>query len=438
MKLIDTLHNILLNEYSDNIMRKLIEKFKSEEPNLTDTIIISYIIEFKKISQKLENRDIMTYSWKDLETTVDSNKSVRIKAGKIDVTAEDANLLYNKDGVRIYHGKDKTACIKYSNGYSFCIGARGKNNMYSHYRKKTGSNSWSLLDKFVDAPDIIGTPYFVFNDNMDNEDPNHILVIFEYAYDNNKPNARISHYTVTNADNNGDIEFRNFNKIVAKYPWVKPLENVMVADKGMSTDEKEYDKQKEYLESSISNLKNAFLNNYRDSDLSGYYIQLFEYLEYGMDYLNDEITSRERYNAMMNGMNLYQSKIEHDVISQKYIDDAETDENLKAILEKVGKSYMSCFILAKPDDFITPATDYVKRFLIPFLKQQGIKGIEGPYYDKVVEYCVYSMDYMKRLHRDLQKIKDITVNNESAAVIEQILRLSDKIMALNKKYAHIS
>jgi hypothetical protein len=45
---------------------------------------------------------------------------------------------------------------------------------------------------------------------------------------------------------------------------------------------------------------------------------------------------------------------------------------------------------------------------------------------------------MKRLHRDLQKIKDITVNNESATVIEQILKLSDKIMALNKKYAHIS
>jgi hypothetical protein len=438
MKLTETIYSILLKEYSEGVMRKLIEKFKSEEPNLTDTIIISYIIEFKKISQKLENRDIMTYSWKDLETTVDSNKSVRIKAGKIDVTAEDANLLYNKDGVRIYHGKDKTACIKYSNGYSFCIGARGKNNMYSHYRKKIGSNSWPLLDKFVDAPDIIGTPYFVFNDNMDNEDPNHILVIFEYAYDNNKPNARISHYTVTNADNNGDIEFRNFNKIVAKYPWVKPLENVMVADKGMSADEKEYDKQKEYLESSISNLKNTFLNNYRDSDLSGYYIQLFEYLQYGIDYLNDEITSRERYNAMMNGMNLYQSKIENDVISQKYIDDAETDENLKTILEKVGKSYMGCFILAKPDDFISPATDYIKRFLIPFFKQQGIKGIEGPYYDKVVEYCVYSMDRMKRLHRDLQKIKDITVNNESAAVIEQILKLSDKIMALNKKYAHIS
>ena len=438
MKLTETIYSILLKEYSEGVMRKLIEKFKSEEPNLTDTIIISYIIEFKKISQKLENRDIMTYSWKDLETTVDSNKSVRIKAGKIDVTAEDANLLYNKDGVRIYHGKDKTACIKYSNGYSFCIGARGKNNMYSHYRKKIGSNSWPLLDKFVDAPDIIGTPYFVFNDNMDNEDPNHILVIFEYAYDNNKPNARISHYTVTNADNNGDIEFRNFNKIVAKYPWVKPLENVMVADKGMSADEKEYDKQKEYLESSISNLKNTFLNNYRDSDLSGYYIQLFEYLQYGIDYLNDEITSRERYNAMMNGMNLYQSKIEHDVISQKYIDDAETDENLKTILEKVGKSYMGCFILAKPDDFISPATDYIKRFLIPFFKQQGIKGIEGPYYDKVVEYCVYSMDRMKRLHRDLQKIKDITINNESITVIEEILKLSDKIMALNKKYAHIS
>jgi hypothetical protein len=438
MKLTETIYSILLKEYSEGVMRKLIDKFKSEQSNLTDTIIISYINDFKKISQKLENRDIMTYSWKDLETTVDSNRSVRIKAGKIDVTAEDANLLYNRDGVRIYHGKDKTACIKYSNGYSFCIGARSKNNMYSFYRKKPGDSSWPLMDKFINTPDIIGTPYFVFNDNMNNEDPNHILVIFEYAYDNNKPKFSISHYTVTNADNNGDIEFRNFNKIVTKYPWVKPLEGVMVTDKGLSADEKEYDKQKEYLESSISNLKNTFINKFRNEISSDWLIlHLFEYLEYGIDYLNDEITSREKYNAMMNGMNVYQSKLEHDVISQKYIDDGETDENLKIILENVFKNYVTPFILAKPDDFITPATDYVKRFMIPFLKQQGVKGIEGPYYDKVVEYCVYSMDRTKRLHRDLQRIKEITVNNESITVIEEILKLSDKIMVLNKKYQHL-
>ena len=438
MKLTETVYSIILNEYSDTIMRRLIDKFKSENPRLTDDIIISYINDFKKISQKLENRDITTYSWKDLETTVDSNRSTRIKAGKIDVTAEDANLLYNKDGVRIYHGKDKSACIKYSNGYSFCIGARGKNNMYSIYRKKTGGSSWPLMDKFINIPDIIGTPYFVFNDNMNNEDPNHILVIFEYAYDNNKPKFRISHYTVTNANNNGDQEFVKFSKIVEKYPWVKPLENVMVTDKGLTTDEKEYAKQKEYLESTISNLKNTFLRNFRDKDSDGSYIHLFEYLEYGIDYLNDKITPRERYNAMMNGMNLYWSRLYDEIILQKYIDDGETDGNLKIVLENVGKIWLSPFILAKPDDFITPATDYVKRYMIPFLKQQGVKGIEGPYYDKVVEYCVYSMDRFKRLHKDLQRIKDVTINNESVVVIEEILKLSEKIMALDKKYHHLA
>lgn len=438
MKLTETVYSIILNEYSDTIMRRLIDKFKSENPRLTDDIIISYINDFKKISQKLENRDVTTYSWKDLETTVDSNRSARIKAGKIDVTAEDANLLYNKDGVRIYHGKDKSACIKYSNGYSFCIGARGKNNMYSIYRKKTGGSSWPLMDKFINIPDIIGTPYFVFNDNMNNEDPNHILVIFEYAYDNNKPKPTISHYTVTNADNKGDIEFTKFNKIVAKYPWVKPLENVMVADKGLTTDEKEYNKQKEYLKSTISNLNNTFLSNFSDKDSGGSYILLFEYLQYGIDYINDEITPREKYNAMMNGMNLYWSKLDGDIISQKYIDDGETDGNLKIVLENVGKIWLSPFILAKPDDFITPATDYVKRFMIPFIKQQGVKGIEGPYYDKVVKYCVYSMDRTKRLHKDLQQIKDVTINNESVVVIEEILKLSEKIMALDKKYRHIA
>jgi hypothetical protein len=440
MKLTETIYSIILKEYSEGVMRRLIDKFKSEQSNLTDTIIISYINDFKKISEKLENRDIMTYSWKDLETTVDSNRSTRIKAGKIDVTAEDANLLYNRDGVRIYHGKDKKACIKYSNGYSFCIGARGKNNMYSMYRQIIGGAHQSTMDKIfnVGPGSVVGTPYFVFNDNMDKEDPNHVLVIFEYAYDNDKPNPGISHYTVTNADNNGDQEFVKFSKIVAKYPWVKPLENVMVADKGLSAEEKEHAKQKEELESSIKNLKNNFLSNFRDKDLYGSYIHLFEYLEYGIDYLNNEITPRERYNAMMNGMNLYQAKLERDIISQKYIDDGETDANLKIILENVGKSFMSGFILAKPDDFITPATNYIKRFMIPFLKEQGIKGIEGPYYDSVVKYCVYSMDRTKRLHRDLQRIKDVTINNESAAVIEQILKLSEKIMALDKKYRHIA
>lgn len=437
MKLTETIYSIILKEYSEGVMRRLIDKFKSEQSNLTDTIIISYINDFKKISQKLENRDIMTYSWKDLETTVDSNRSTRIKAGKIDVTAEDANLLYNKDGVRIYHGKDKTACIKYSNGYSFCIGARGKNNMYSIYRKKTGGSSWPLMDKFINIPDIIGTPYFVFNDNMNNEDPNHILVIFEYAYEDNKPKPTISHYTVTNADNKGDIEFTKFNKIVAKYPWVKPLENVMVADKGLTTDEKEYNKQKEQLESSMRNLKNDFLSNFRDKDLYGSYIHLFEYLEYGIDYLNTEITPRERYDAMMNGMNLYWSKLNDEIILQKYINDGETDGNLKIVLENVGKIWLSPFILAKPDDFITPATEYVKRFMIPFIKQQGVKGIEGPYYDKVVEYCVHSMDFTKRLHRDLQRIKDVTINNESAMVIEEILNFSDRKMALDRKFQHL-
>ena len=437
MKLTETIYSIILKEYSEGVMRRLIDKFKSEQSNLTDTIIISYINDFKKISQKLENRDIMTYSWKDLENAVDSNRSTRIKAGKIDVTAEDANLLYNRDGVRIYHGKDRKACIKYSNGYSFCIGARGKNNMYSMYRKKTGGSSWPLMDKFINTPDIIGTPYFVFNDNMNNEDPNHILVIFEYAYDNNKPKFRISHYTVTNANNNGDQEFVKFSKIVEKYPWVKPLENVMVTDKGLTTDEKEYAKQKEYLESTISNLKNTFLRNFRDKDSDGSYIHLFEYLEYGIDYLNDKITPRERYNAMMNGMNLYWSRLYDEIILQKYIDDGETDGNLKIVLENVGKIYLSPFILAKPDDFITPATEYVKRFMIPFIKQQGVKGIEGPYYDKVVKYCVYSMDRTKRLHRDLQRIKDVTINNESATVIEEILKLSDRKMALDMKYRHI-
>ena len=58
-----------------------------------------YQSEFNDISSKLDvsKRDITKYSWKELETTVDANRSTRIKAGKIDSTVEDSNLLYNNN-----------------------------------------------------------------------------------------------------------------------------------------------------------------------------------------------------------------------------------------------------------------------------------------------------------------------------------------------------
>ena len=202
MKLIPILENIILLEYSEKLVNGLVEKFKQENPRLTDEIIRTYIQDFKNISQKLDNKDITKYNWKDLEQTVDSNRSTKIKAGKIDVTAEDANLLYNKDGLRLYIGNSKKACIKYGNGYSFCISARGEGNLYGTYRR--------------DDMDRIGTPYFLFNDTLPKKDKRHVLVIF-HKYDQETKEIE---YTVTNAKNDGETEFNDINDMISKFPWI--------------------------------------------------------------------------------------------------------------------------------------------------------------------------------------------------------------------------
>jgi cytidyltransferase-like protein len=223
-----------LKEYSQGTINDLVTKFKQEKPNLGTDIIKAYINRFDQIKSKPEvtNKDITTYVWKDLETIVDSNQPKRIKAGKINdgEPSKDANLVYNQNKLRIYVGKTKNACIKYGNGYSFCISARGDNNLYHDYRYEQG-----------------GTPYFVFDDTKTSEqdengkfiDPTHLLVVFIHEYPEladdynddeetsyiryNEPEV---HYTVTTADNPGEDRYEDFQSLESDYPELKGLKDI--------------------------------------------------------------------------------------------------------------------------------------------------------------------------------------------------------------------
>jgi hypothetical protein len=194
----------LINEYGQSLIETLTQKFQQEEPTLTPTIIRNYIDRFDRIKNNLEEKDITKYTWKDLENTVDSHQTKqRIKAGKLDPTVSDANLLYNQDKIRIYLGKDKKSCIRYGNGYTFCISARGEDNMYAYYR---------IRNK--------GTPYFIFNDNLPNSDNRHLMVLFVYQNSGKR-------YAVTLATNKpeDETEYDTLAEIIKLYPWTKPLEN---------------------------------------------------------------------------------------------------------------------------------------------------------------------------------------------------------------------
>jgi hypothetical protein len=207
----------LINEYGQSLIETLTEKFQKEVPTLTPTVIRNYIDRFDRIKNNLEEKDITKYTWKQLENTVDGYQpKQRIKAGKLDPTVSDANLLYNQDGTRIYLGKNKKSCIRYGNGYTFCISARGENNMYAQYR---------IRDK--------GTPYFIFNDKLPTTDNRHLMVLFVYQHGTVQYAKR---YSVTLATNQPEDEkqYGTLAEITNLYPWTKPLEN-FIDDKTKGT-----------------------------------------------------------------------------------------------------------------------------------------------------------------------------------------------------------
>ena len=92
--------------------------------------------------------------------------------------------------------------------------------MYGHYR----------IENF-------GTPYFVFDDTKTSEqttpgkfkDPNHLLVVFVYNpedYEDEFGYTFDNGYTVTDANNDGEEGFDNFDHLESRYPRLQGLENI--------------------------------------------------------------------------------------------------------------------------------------------------------------------------------------------------------------------
>ena len=206
----------LIREYSAGIINRLIQKFKQEDPELTDDEIKKVIKRFDQVKDNVEQRDILKYTWDDLVDTAISHEPKRIKAGKInDGTVDNADLVYNQNGIRVYKAGDKKSCIKYGHGYSFCISARGSRNAYAQYR--VGAEE-------ISDPSLT---YFVFDDNRPSGkdengeylDNTHLLVVM-VGEDNYG-------YLITEADNSVSDWYETFIEAVGMYPQLGRLENVL-------------------------------------------------------------------------------------------------------------------------------------------------------------------------------------------------------------------
>lgn len=406
----------MLNEYGQSLIQTLIQKFKQEEPTLTIPIIKNYIDRFDRIKNNLQEKDITKYSWKELENTVDGHQpKQRIKAGKLDSTVSDANLLYNQNGVRIYLGKNKKSCIRYGNGYSFCISARGENNMYAQYR---------IRQK--------GTPYFIFNDKLPTDDNRHLMVLFVYMHGAEQD----TRYAVTLATNKpeDEDEYQHLEQITRLYPWTKPLENFIDDETKGNVDVEPIEILEDWLTESF-NFKNYKLRNRTNGGIED--TLLIELLSNENNFLKSykklkDILSDEKKNLI--SINLTRTfKNDHSYRSSIYIykfDEYETLDELKDYLIKTTE-LMNKTVLEEG------GTDYKdKKGLEDYIRTS--KEIEKVFFNSPGDKLFSDACLLKYPEEDGRKHQDtFVIRLYAKPYIQQILKESqviEPLAALNKEY----
>jgi len=161
-------YSVLL-EFTESTIKKLVEKFKKENSNLSEDNIRTYLNSFEKYksSPKIVKKDPFTYSWEELENVIDSNFSKANIKTKSDNTDEEKKKLkiYEDSNVIVYKANNQQDCIILGNGYSFCISRPMGGNSYSGYRLRHGSTFYFVRlknktakiqdDKFIEPSHLI-------------------------------------------------------------------------------------------------------------------------------------------------------------------------------------------------------------------------------------------------------------------------------------------
>lgn len=230
---------VTMNEYNSQLIDQLVKKFTQENTKLEPSVILTYIDRFKQVKDNshFTEKDITKYTWKSLETALDSMPMSRNEKLGVVPSAEGAKEIYNKNNIRVYLAADKKACLKLGKGYSWCISARGSGNMYNHYRHDKG-----------------GTPYFVFDGNLSNaqnergkyDDPQHAMVIFVNGHDNfnGDYDNKIDPFTVSDAYNEGETEFKTIQDLIDGYPVVAQFAKLLIQVEPSNQERSQYQLKK--------------------------------------------------------------------------------------------------------------------------------------------------------------------------------------------------
>jgi hypothetical protein len=200
-------------EYTDAVIRKLKEKYRKTQSDLTEDQIEYYIQQFdlhkndNVISKSVKGSDIFKYSFLELESIIDSNYS------KKSLSSGEAKKIFDENGIQIFLGNKRENCIlakkqienKTEKSYTWCISRDDTSNMFTNYRKNHTN----------------GTFYLVNNDNVGRSNLYHAYVILAYNNDDDVL------YKLTSAQNSGDVP-SSWSEIEKKCPELTGLRSLFI------------------------------------------------------------------------------------------------------------------------------------------------------------------------------------------------------------------
>ena len=218
-----------INElFSQKLVLQLVHKFREEDNTIPPETLDFYINRFQQIkdSPKVVNKDITTYSWIELRSLIDNNQPQ-----KVDIGIDNSNLIYDKDNLKIYLANSGRACVKYGNGYNFCISSRGEDNAYSQYRLGEKKTIYFVVDEDK-SREKTTNPDADFTNEEFFVDPTHLIIIMAKNHYFTLEGRRLSKitYQITDANNEpgGTENFKDWEHVTQFYPKLKNLQDIFV------------------------------------------------------------------------------------------------------------------------------------------------------------------------------------------------------------------
>jgi len=195
--------------YPKLITKKLGEKFKSENTNLTPDQILFYISTYMDILNEIpaDTKRVDEMSFAEFEHLIDSINSKKEVGTSSKADMSDIDLKYDENNLKIFAPKTKDQCIKLKNGRGWCTSREGEGNMYYTYRLTHER-----------------TLYYVIDEDKDFNDLNFAVVILV------DPDGKTSMADKNNSGRFGGSTNMPWSEIVAKVPKLENLESIFVPE----------------------------------------------------------------------------------------------------------------------------------------------------------------------------------------------------------------